>query len=95
MEEGTRGSQGAAKETLRTAELDNRGILQLQETAMAQQDAELEQLERSVTSTKVRATFWHSAAHAGPHSSAEAAGQCGSRGMDGTGSRCASGMDTF
>ena len=50
MEEGRPAPAGA--ETLRTADLDNRGILQLQESAMAQQDAELEQLERSVASTK-------------------------------------------
>jgi hypothetical protein len=53
MEEGGRGGPAPGRETLRTADLDNRGILQLQEAAMAQQDAELEQLERSVTSTKV------------------------------------------
>jgi acyl-ACP thioesterase len=42
-----------ASETLQTADLDNQGILQLQENAMRQQDAELEDLERTVTSTKV------------------------------------------
>lgn len=40
-------------ETLQTADLDNRGILQLQDQSMRQQDAELEELERTVTSTKV------------------------------------------
>ena len=60
MEEGGRGGPAPARETLRTADLDNRGILQLQEAAMAQQDAELEQLERSVTSTKVRGFLWGS-----------------------------------
>ncbi len=42
-----------ASETLQTADLDNRGILQLQDQSMRQQDAELEELERTVTSTKV------------------------------------------
>ncbi|EIE25173.1 Qc-snare protein, Syn8/Syntaxin8-family [Coccomyxa subellipsoidea C-169] len=41
-----------ASETLQTADLDNRGILQLQDQSMRQQDAELEELERTVTSTK-------------------------------------------
>ena len=50
MEEGR--SAGAGAETLRTADLDSRGLLQLQADAMAQQDAELEALERSVASTK-------------------------------------------
>lgn len=44
-----------ASETLQTADLDNRGILQLQDQSMRQQDAELEELERTVTSTKVLA----------------------------------------
>lgn len=43
-----------AAETLETADLDNRGILQLQDQAMRRQDEHLEDLERSVTSTKVR-----------------------------------------
>jgi hypothetical protein len=38
---------------LQTADLDNQGILQLQDNAMRQQDAELEDLERTVNSTKV------------------------------------------
>ena len=67
MEEGTRGAQGPPKETLRTAELDNRGVMQLQEATMAQQDAELEQLERSVTSTKVSAFWIHGAVHICAH----------------------------
>lgn len=44
-----------ASETLQTADLDNKGILQLQDQSMRQQDAELEELERTVTSTKVLA----------------------------------------
>ena len=48
------GSSAPGRETLRTAELDNRGLVQLQQTVMREQDAELEELERSVTSTKVR-----------------------------------------
>ena len=48
------GSSAPGRETLRTAELDSRGLVQLQQTVMREQDAELEELERSVTSTKVR-----------------------------------------
>jgi len=51
MEEGR--SAEPAKETMSTADQDNAGILQLQSHTMRQQDAELEELERSVTSTKV------------------------------------------
>jgi hypothetical protein len=49
------GSQqrSAAKETEATAELDNRGLLQLQQQVMQQQDQELEQMEKTVISTKV------------------------------------------
>ena len=36
-----------------TADLDNSGLLQLQQDTMARQDNELEDLERSVNSTKV------------------------------------------
>ena len=50
MEEGRSAPAGA--ETLRTADLDSRGILQLQTATMAEQDAQLEELERSVASTK-------------------------------------------
>ena len=41
------------KETEVTAELDNRGLLQLQTQVMKQQDQELEQMEKTVISTKV------------------------------------------
>ncbi|KAF6258200.1 Qc-snare protein, Syn8/Syntaxin8-family [Scenedesmus sp. NREL 46B-D3] len=48
------GSQqrSAAKETEATAELGNRGLLQLQQQVMQQQDQELEQMEKTVISTK-------------------------------------------
>ena len=36
-----------------TADLDNRGLLQLQQDTMSRQDNELEALERSINSTKV------------------------------------------
>ena len=59
------GSTAPGRETLRTAELDNGGLVQLQQTVMREQDAELEELERSVTSTKARsgragASTWQS-----------------------------------
>ena len=55
LETGGAAPGGAAgRETLRTADVDNRGLVQLQQTVMREQDAELEELERSVTSTKAR-----------------------------------------
>jgi len=50
------GANGAAKprETDRTAELDNAGVAQLQQSVMREQDDAVEQLERSVQSTRVR-----------------------------------------
>ena len=42
-----------ARETTQTAALDNQGIIQLQQQMMREQDAELEELEKTVTSTKV------------------------------------------
>jgi hypothetical protein len=48
-----RGGGGPARETEVTAQLDSRGMLQLQEQVMQQQDRELEQMEKTVTSTKV------------------------------------------
>lgn len=54
-------SRAPASETLQTADLDNQGILQLQESSMRQQDAELEELERTVTSTKVGSPYMYSA----------------------------------
>lgn len=53
MEEGR--ASAPARETMSTADLDNRGLLQLQQGTMSRQDNELEELERSVNSTKVRA----------------------------------------
>ena len=50
---GAGSGSAAGRETLRTAELDNRGLVQLQHTVMREQDSELEELERSVISTKV------------------------------------------
>lgn len=40
-------------ETDRTAELDNQGILQMQQTVMQEQDQNLEVMEQSVASTRV------------------------------------------
>eukprot|EP00878_Enallax_costatus_P020004 GHUV01021128.1.p1 GENE.GHUV01021128.1~~GHUV01021128.1.p1 ORF type:complete len:209 (+),score=78.66 GHUV01021128.1:535-1161(+) len=40
------------KETEVTAELDNKGLVQLQQQVMQQQDRELEQMEKTVVSTK-------------------------------------------
>lgn len=53
---GSSGRRGgnAARETEATAELDGRGLLQLQEQVMRQQDRELEDIEKAVVSTKVR-----------------------------------------
>ena len=51
MEEGKAPAPG--RETMSTADLDNTGLLQLQQDTMARQDNELEDLERSVNSTKV------------------------------------------
>lgn len=45
--------QQRAKETEATAELDNQGLVQLQQQVMQQQDQELEQMEKTVISTKV------------------------------------------
>lgn len=41
------------RETEATAELDNRGLVQLQQQVIQQQDQELEQMEKTVVSTKV------------------------------------------
>ena len=51
MEEGRASVPG--RETMSTADLDNTGLLQLQQDTMTRQDNELEDLERSVNSTKV------------------------------------------
>jgi hypothetical protein len=50
---GAGGSGGGGRETEATAALDTRGLLQLQEQVMQQQDRELEQMERTIGSTKV------------------------------------------
>lgn len=50
----TAAQQQRAKETEATAELDNKGLVQLQQQIMQQQDHELEQMEKTVVSTKVR-----------------------------------------
>lgn len=53
---GGAGSSGAmagrGRETDATAELNNAGLLQLQQQVMSQQDAALESLERTVVGTK-------------------------------------------
>lgn len=49
---GAGGAGGGPRETETTAQLDTRGLLQLQEQVMQQQDRELEQMERTVTNTK-------------------------------------------
>ena len=46
-------SSGPARETDRTAELDNLGILDMQQEVMQEQDLQLEQMEQSVASTRV------------------------------------------
>lgn len=51
----TERQQQRAKETEATAELDNHGLVQLQQQIMQQQDHELEQMEKTVVSTKVGA----------------------------------------
>lgn len=44
---------GPARETDRTAELDNLGILDMQQDVMQEQDLNLAQMEQSVASTRV------------------------------------------
>jgi SYP5 family syntaxin len=48
----TAAQQQRAKETEATAELDNQGLVQLQQQVTQQQDHELEQMEKTVISTK-------------------------------------------
>ena len=50
--DASRGPQ--ARETARTAELDNAGLVQLQRDTMREQDESLERLEQSVMGTRVR-----------------------------------------
>ncbi|KAK9819807.1 hypothetical protein WJX72_002665 [[Myrmecia] bisecta] len=52
LESGKGSSAAVARETDRTADLDNRGILQMQQHVMREQDAELAELEKTVTSTR-------------------------------------------
>ena len=52
MQQAERPSQ--AKETDKTAELDNRSILQMQQDVMQEQDQSLVAMEQSVASTRVR-----------------------------------------
>lgn len=46
-------SNSPARETDRTAELDNQGILQMQQDVMQEQDQNLVAMEQSVASTRV------------------------------------------
>lgn len=46
-------SNGSGRETDATAGLDNTGLLQLQRDVMQDQDDQLEELEKTVTSTRV------------------------------------------
>jgi hypothetical protein len=48
------GRDRAPQETDATAGLDNRGIVQMQQSLMRQQDSQVEQLEQSVGNTRVR-----------------------------------------
>ena len=69
MEEGRASAPG--RETMSTADLDNTGLLQLQQDTMARQDNELEDLERSVNSTKVRNLVSEAQACHGRHTGAD------------------------
>jgi hypothetical protein len=51
---GAAPSSSAPRETAATAGLDTHGLLNLQRQTMARQDVELEGLERTVASTKVK-----------------------------------------
>ena len=57
------GSSSRARETEQTADLDNRGLLQMQNRVMQSQDNELEELERTVASTRVRCSTAHALLH--------------------------------
>jgi SYP5 family syntaxin len=52
LDTGGSASNGPARETVNTADLDNPGLLQMQQQVMHNQDAELEQMEKSVQSTR-------------------------------------------
>ena len=74
MEEGRASAPG--RETMSTADLDNTGLLQLQQNTMARQDNELEDLERSVNSTKVTCVVSDAQACHSCHMEAGACSQC-------------------
>ena len=48
------GRGGPPQETAQTAELDGQGMVQMQRDLMREQDREVEQLEQTVNSTRVR-----------------------------------------
>ena len=48
-----------AAETAATAGLENRELLQMQQQVMSQQDEDLDQLEKTITGTKVQAMLCH------------------------------------
>lgn len=54
LESSSGGTTEPPQETARTADLDNRGLLQMQQAVMADQDTELADLEATVGSTKVQ-----------------------------------------
>jgi len=51
------GRAGPAQETAATADLDGRGLVQLQQSLMREQDQQVEQLEQTVNNTRVRLPF--------------------------------------
>lgn len=51
------GRAGPAQETAETADLDGRGLVQLQQSLMREQDQQVEQLEQTVNNTRVRLPF--------------------------------------
>ena len=53
LESSSSGGNEKPQETLRTADLDNHGLLQMQRNVMSEQDTELADLEATVGSTKV------------------------------------------
>ena len=50
---GSGSSNSTPQETVRTAELDNHGLVHMQRQVMQEQDTELAELEKTVNSTKV------------------------------------------
>lgn len=53
IESNGAGSSQRGQETNHTAELDNQGLLQMQRQVIRDQDTELEDMERTIGSTKV------------------------------------------